>query len=190
MKLVTTLKNLKDAGLLGRSTLSVILCKSLNQDIKKPDLNTEVSLRFILENNGLHDAMLALRCFPEIEKEYLWYTLECAERVSHLFDDNKNIKLLNVFRKYLNGKATLDEAIKAKKDTERWKKIQEGIDKGLVIWSKEDDLNDQITSLTWFILCETIRKSESKDMENELLRLIDCYERGKKYVIKKRKNGY
>lgn len=187
MKLVTKLKNLKDAGLLGRNTLSGRLCKSLNQDIKNPNLDTEVSLRFILENNGLDHAMLALRCFPEIEKEYLWYTLLCAERVSHLFEDKQNIKLLNVFRKYLNGKATLDEAIKAKKDTECWKKIQEGIDKGLVITSKEDDLNDQITSLTWFILCEARRKSEQKDMENELLRLIDCYESCKKYVIKKRK---
>lgn len=184
------------------------LLKGLGEDI---DFNEdrEVSLRFILENNGLDDALWALRehdGFGEIAEPMKWYKIWCAEPVRHLMNDKRSTNALDVARLYLKGEATreeigdaVDEAYKAARSA--WSG-----------WDGLDDFENQLArSAAWGAVWNALfgargRVNEKSnqttiaaryaveaaglDVEEELqaqteefLRLIDCIENGIEYSI-------
>lgn len=61
----------------------------------------EVSLKFILNEYGLDDALWLTRCFPELATPIVLYALWCAERVRHLMTDKRSTNALDLARRYL-----------------------------------------------------------------------------------------
>jgi len=111
MKLETSLEDLESIDLPHYNWMKLLEC--LGQDLDNPDLSVKVSLRFILENNGLDDAILSLRAFPELAKPAAWFALFCAENVRYLMKDERSTKALDVARRHLLGDATRQEAQEA-----------------------------------------------------------------------------
>ena len=89
------------------------LLKSLNKT--KVD-DTKVSLRHIIESNGLSDALWCLRLWPEHDKEWRLLAVSYAREVQHLMKDPRSIRALDVAEAYAKGEATKEELIKAKKE--------------------------------------------------------------------------
>ena len=111
MKLVTTLETIKSFN--PSIARWYRLLESLGQNLNNPNLETEVSLRFILERNfdrkGLDDAIWFSRFFSDLDNSIKWYMLWCAERVPHSMKDKISNNALEVTRRYLEGKETLEE---------------------------------------------------------------------------------
>jgi len=79
--------------------------------------NEAVSLAFILDSNGLDDALWALRACeqtPEFVRRERLFAVWCARQVQHLMTDPRSVAALDVAERHANGAAT-DEELKAKK---------------------------------------------------------------------------
>ena len=74
-----------------------------------------ISLSFILENNGLNDALWALRCIKDAERDIHLFSVWCARQVQHLMRDSRSTNALDVVERFANGKATKEE-LKAARD--------------------------------------------------------------------------
>ena len=72
---------------------------------KKAD-DESVSIRTILESNGLDDAMWCLRAVKGQDKAIRLYAVWCARQVQHLMTDQRSINALDVSEKYAKGEAT------------------------------------------------------------------------------------
>ena len=86
-----------------------LLLKSLGKT--KPD-DEALSLMYILESNGINDAIWALRCFDY--KEYCLFLADVADSVLHIFEDkctdDKRVRLcIQGIRDYHAGKITIEE---------------------------------------------------------------------------------
>lgn len=68
-----------------------------------------VSLKFILESNGLDDALWALRAVADIDRDARLFAVWCARQVQHLMTDKRCLDALDVAERFANGKATQDE---------------------------------------------------------------------------------
>lgn len=68
-----------------------------------------VSLEDIAKNNGLEDALWALRCVEGVDRDARLYAVWCARQVQHLTKDQRSIDALDVAEKYANGKANDEE---------------------------------------------------------------------------------
>ena len=92
------------------------LLKSLPADI---DHDAPISFLHILESNGLHDALWALRCvLPSQERdrdrEARLFACDCAESVLHIFeakfpDDTRPRECISLSRRFAVGEATTEE---------------------------------------------------------------------------------
>ena len=80
---------------------------------KKP-----ISLLFILENIGIDDALWALRCVPEIDRDARLFAVWCARRVQYLMADPRSLNALDVAERFANGKAS-EDALSAAEDAAR-----------------------------------------------------------------------
>ena len=97
------------------------LLKSLPADI---DHDAPISFLHILESNGLHDALWALRCvLPSQEKqrdcEARLFACDCAESVLHIFeakfpDDKRPRACIETARRFAFGDATMAELATAR----------------------------------------------------------------------------
>lgn len=93
------------------------LLKSLNKE--KAD-DTPVSIKQILDSNGLQDTLWYLRCWPEYDREWRLLVVQYARDVSILMGDERGLRVLAVAEDYLRGKAPLEDlnaAITAVNDT-------------------------------------------------------------------------
>ena len=72
---------------------------------KKAD-DESVSIRTILESNGLDDALWCLRAVKGQDKAIRLYAVWCARQVQHLMTDQRSINTLDVSEKYAKGEAT------------------------------------------------------------------------------------
>ena len=73
-----------------------------------------LSIRTILEHNGVYDAIWALRAIEGHDKEIRLFACDCAESVLHMFEkhypnDDRPRKAIDVARKYANGEASINE---------------------------------------------------------------------------------
>ena len=68
-----------------------------------------ISLSFILENNGLNDALWALRCIKDADRDIRLFSVWCARQVQHLMRDSRSTNALDVAERFANGKATKEE---------------------------------------------------------------------------------
>ena len=79
-----------------------------------------VSIRSILESNGLDDALWAFRCIDNADKDndVRLFAVWCARQVEHLMTDQRSKDALNVAERHANGQAT-DEELYAARDAAR-----------------------------------------------------------------------
>jgi len=68
--------------------------------------NDNISLKFILESNGLEDTIWALRCVDNVERDTRLYAVWCARQVQSIMTDSRSITALDVAERYANGQAT------------------------------------------------------------------------------------
>jgi hypothetical protein len=91
-------------------------CKKLLRHLGKTGPDDEpVSLRTILESNGLDDAHWTLRAVEGHDKKKRLYAVDCARDVQHLMRDPRSIALLDVSERHAHGLASDDE-LKAARD--------------------------------------------------------------------------
>jgi hypothetical protein len=68
-----------------------------------------ISLLFILESNGLDDALWCLRCNKDWDCDARLYAVWCARQVQHLMTDKRSIAALDVAEKFALRLATDEE---------------------------------------------------------------------------------
>ena len=68
-----------------------------------------LSLRTILDSNGLDDALWCLPAVDGQDRIIRLYAVWCANQVSHLMTDSRSVNALVVAEKYANGLATEEE---------------------------------------------------------------------------------
>ena len=68
-----------------------------------------ISLSFILENNGLNDALWAMHCIKDAYRDISLFSVWCARQVQHLMRDSRSTNALDVAERFANGKATKEE---------------------------------------------------------------------------------
>jgi len=68
-----------------------------------------VTLATILDNNGLDDALWALRCVTGHDRAIRHYAVWCARQVQHLMTDPRSLAALDVAERYADGLATGQE---------------------------------------------------------------------------------
>ena len=73
-----------------------------------------LSLRTILDSNGLDDALWCLRAVPNCDREARLYAVWCARQVQHLMTDPRSIAAIDVAERHANGEATDDELADAR----------------------------------------------------------------------------
>jgi len=102
--LYTTLNRIKACGPCkdGLRTLLAHLGKTRADDEPLP-------YSVIVENNGLDDALWAMRAEPEHAREWRLYGVWCARQVQHLMKDKRSTDALDVAERYAKGQATDEE---------------------------------------------------------------------------------
>ena len=68
-----------------------------------------IPLSFILENNGLNDALWAMHCIKDAYRDISLFSVWCARQVQHLMRDSRSTNALDVVERFANGKATKEE---------------------------------------------------------------------------------
>lgn len=99
-KLVTTLGKIRDQDGASLRIAGDKILIDLGEDILL-NKSREVSLKFILNEYGLNDAIWITRCFPELAMPITLYALWCVERVRHLMTDERSTNALDIARRYL-----------------------------------------------------------------------------------------
>lgn len=72
----------------------------------------QIPLSFILESNGLGDALWALRACEqttELKRDERLFAVRCARKVQHLMKDRRSLDALDVAERFANGYATEEE---------------------------------------------------------------------------------
>ena len=82
------------------------LLKSLNKT--NPD-DEPIAISYIVESNGLDDAIWCLRAVEGHDREIRLFAVFCARQVEHLLTDQRSIEAINIAERYANGEATRDE---------------------------------------------------------------------------------
>lgn len=72
-----------------------------------------VSLRRIVESNGIYDAIWVLRAIDDCPEIRL-FAVRCARQVQHLMTDERSINALDVAERYAIGEATQEEMKEAR----------------------------------------------------------------------------
>lgn len=167
MKLVKTLEDLKKKKF-NRRRGWIKLLEGINQDIKKPDLNTEVSIRFILESTGLDYAIICLACFPELKKPKNDYIKWRKKRLSNILSNENILEYLAKHGINNDARFSLLEYYVARASLEAW----------------ENGNNDVALSIS---AVSDALDNEKHAQKSELFRMIDCIENNQEYIIESRK---
>ena len=118
MKFAVTLKDLreKSACFYGYNRLVRAL---QGNDFSEKDMDRESYIRcshtglipveYILSSNGLDDALWALRCVKDADRDLRLFAVWCARQVQHLMNDERSINALDVAERFANGQASESE---------------------------------------------------------------------------------
>ena len=88
------------------------LCKGLG-GIRTYGKDTPVTVRQIVEINGLDDALWCLRTMPEHDRRWLLLAVRYARRVQHLMTDPRSVAAVDVAERHARGLATDEELAEA-----------------------------------------------------------------------------
>lgn len=80
--------------------------------------NEPVSLLYILNSNGLADALWALRCSDASQRDMRLYAVWCARKVQYLITDQQSLDALDVAERHAGGNATDKELSAARNAAE------------------------------------------------------------------------
>jgi len=67
-----------------------------------------IQINSILESNGLDDALWALRCVKNADRDIRLFGVWCARQVQHLMEDQRSCDALDVAERFANGKASAE----------------------------------------------------------------------------------
>jgi len=73
-----------------------------------------IPLLLIVESNGIDDAIWALRCVNNCDRDVRLFAVWCARKVQHLMTDARSVAALDVAENFANGRASKDELIAAR----------------------------------------------------------------------------
>ena len=76
----------------------------------------EIHLGFILDSNGLDDALWAARCVVGHDRDLRLFAVWCARQVAHHMTDRRSLAAIDVAEKFANGAATVQELAGAEQD--------------------------------------------------------------------------
>ena len=65
-----------------------------------------VTIESIFESNGVDDALWALRCVKDNDRDLRLYAVWCARQVEHLMTDKRSKNALDISERFANGDAT------------------------------------------------------------------------------------
>ena len=68
-----------------------------------------IPIEYILNSNGLGDALWALRCVKNADRDMRLFAVWCARQVQHLMQDDRSITALDVSERFANGYASESE---------------------------------------------------------------------------------
>ena len=74
-----------------------------------------LSIKTVIESNGLDDALWCLRAVEGCDREIRLFAVWCARQVQHLMTDQRSLNALDVAERFANGEAN-DEELKAALD--------------------------------------------------------------------------
>ena len=81
---------------------------------RKYGKDTPITVRHIVESNGLDDALWCLRTMPEHSARWRLLAVRCARRVQHPMADKRSLTALDVAERHAFGRATDDELAAAR----------------------------------------------------------------------------
>ena len=131
MKYEVALKDLRHAGACysGYNKLvRALQCAPFTEEDEKRESyvpyahDKPIQISSILESNGLDDAIWALRCVKNADRDIRLFGVWCARQVQHLIEDQRAMKALDVAERFANGNASaeaLDAAWAAAGDAAR-----------------------------------------------------------------------
>ena len=73
-----------------------------------------IPLILIVESNGLDDALWALRCVHDCDRDARLFAVWCARQVQHQMTDARSTAALDVAENFANGRASNDELAAAR----------------------------------------------------------------------------
>lgn len=79
----------------------------------------EIHLGFILDSNGLDDALWAAQRVIGHDRDLRLFAVWCARQVAHLMTDPRSLAAIDVAEKFANGAATVKELADAAWDAQR-----------------------------------------------------------------------
>jgi len=88
--------------------------KLLNNLGKKKADDEPVSIAFILESNGIDDALWCLRAVDGYQREMRLFVVDCARSAVHFTNDERSIAAIDVSERYADGLASEDELTAAR----------------------------------------------------------------------------
>ena len=68
-----------------------------------------IPIEYILNNNGVDDALWSLRCVKNADRDMRLFAVWCARQVQHLMQDDRSINALDVSERFANGYASESE---------------------------------------------------------------------------------
>ena len=71
--------------------------------------NGLIPIEYILSSNGIDDALWALRCVKDADRDLRLFAVWCARQVQHLMNDERSINALDVSERFANGQASESE---------------------------------------------------------------------------------
>lgn len=117
-------------------------------------MNTQFPLCNVLDCSGLHGALKCFEALPEHIEILKRFALWCVQDISYLMmDDSKDIEVLEVAERYLDGNATRDE-LEDLYDLERTHIVNT-----LIYCLTDESINDTITDVA-YIARDVIRTVE------------------------------
>lgn len=75
--------------------------------------NGLIPIEYILSSNGIDDALWALRCVKDADRDLRLFAVWCARQVQHLMNDERSINALDVSERFANGQASESERASA-----------------------------------------------------------------------------
>ena len=130
-----------------------------------------LSLRTILDSNGLDDALWCLLAVDGQDRIIRLYAVWCANQVRHLMTDSRSVNALVVAEKYANGLAT-EEELAAALDAARAAELAAA--RAAARAAAWDAARAAQLAAAW----NAARGAASAAQEKELRRAIDCCEYG------------
>ena len=93
-----------------------------------------ISILTILESNGLDDALWALRCLENHERDLRLFAVWCARKVEHLSHDERVKNCNDVAEKFANGVATAKDLAAAGESAREAAWVAAGVAAGGSAW--------------------------------------------------------